>query len=53
MNLEFSRKLQKLLKENKLAECIEIAENELIQQPKTNFRKIIGRKELLKQAKKL
>ena len=53
MNLELSGKLQNLLQENKITECIEITENELIQQPKTNFRKIIGRKELLKQAKKL
>jgi hypothetical protein len=53
MNLELSGKLQNLLQENKIAECIEIAENELEKQPKTNFQKIIGRKELLKQVKKL
>lgn len=53
MTLALSEKLQNLLLENKIDECIEIAENELILQPKTNFRKIIGRKELLKQAKKL
>lgn len=53
MDFELSGKLQKLLQENKIAACIEIAEDELIQQPKNNFRKIIGRKDLLKQAKKL
>ncbi len=53
MDIEFSSKLQKLLQENKIAECIEIAEDELIQQPKTDFRKIIGRDDLLKQVKKL
>ena len=53
MNLELSGKLQNLLHENKIAESIESAENELKKQPKTNFQKIIGRKELLKQSKKL
>ncbi len=53
MDIELSGKLKKLLQENKIAACIEIAEDELIQQPKNNFRKIIGRKDLLKQAKKL
>jgi len=53
MNLELSGKLQNLLQENKIAECIEIAENELEKQPKTNFQKIIGREEFLKQSKKL
>ena len=53
MGIEFLEKLQKLLQENKIAACIEIAEDELIQQPKNNFRKIIGRQDLLKQAKKL
>jgi len=53
MNHELSQKLQNLLQENKITECIEIAENELEKNPKTNFHKIIGRKDLLKQAKKL
>lgn len=53
MDIELSAKLQKLLQENKIAECIEIVEDELILQPKNNFRKIIGNKELLNQAKKL
>lgn len=53
MDIELSEKLQKLLQVNKIAECIEIVEDELIQQPKNDFRKIIGNKELLNQAKKL
>jgi len=53
MDIELSGKLQKLLQENKIAECIEIIEDELILQPKSEFRKIIGSKELLNQAKKL
>jgi len=53
MDIKLSEKLQQLLQENKVAECIEIIEDELIKRPKNNFRKIIGRKELLKQAKKL
>ena len=53
MDIELSEKLQKLLQVNKIAKCIEIVEDELIQQPKNDFRKIIGNKELLNQAKKL
>lgn len=53
MDTEFIGKLQQLLVENKIKECIEIAEDELLKQPKNNFRKIIGRKDLLKQTKKL
>lgn len=53
MDIKLSAKLQKLLQENKIAECIEIIEDELILQPKNDFRKIIGNKELLNKAKKL
>lgn len=53
METELSGKLQNLLHENKITRCIEIAEEELKKQPKTDFHKIIGRTELLKQSKKI